>query len=98
MINANFAYHTSNTRFEENYKDEISFIEDRIWEVVSEGFRTVTIKATSNWVSDNEYKTERLLSYFKEQGFKVKIIKVGLGNMSTWTNDCDGIEIIWGDV
>lgn len=98
MINASMALSKSDNMFEKKYKTEISFIEDRIWEVVNEGFRTVVIKATSNWVSDNEHKTERLLSYFREQGFRVKIYKTGVGSKSKWTNNCDGIEISWGEL
>lgn len=98
MINASMAICQSNDWFEKNYKSEIKFIEDKIWEVVYEGFRSVWIgKEEGIWVGESEEQTQRLITYFIELGFKIKIIKEGVGNMSMWRDNCAGIEISWGD-
>lgn len=96
MINAASAYRESNEAFERNYKAEIKFVEDKIWEVVLEGFRSVWIdKDEGNWVGESEVQTNRLITYFKEQGFQVKIEKENVGSMSMWRDNCNGIEISW---
>lgn len=95
MINANIAIRESDDWFARNYEPEIKFIDDKIWEVVYEGLRSVWIDKEDGWVCESEMKTQRLIKYFKELGFKVEIVKEGLGNMSMWKNDCSGIRISW---
>lgn len=98
MINASMAIRDSNDWFEKNYKSEIKFIEDKIWEVVYEGFRSVWIgKEEGMWVGEAEEQTQRLITHFIELGFKVKVIKEELGSMSMWRDNCSGIEISWGE-
>ena len=96
MINASLALSKSDINFEKNYKIEIGFIESKIWEVVNEGFRSVYIESgEGNWVGESEVQTNRLITYFKEQGFEVRIINSSVGSMNIWKDSYDGIEIGW---
>lgn len=96
MINANIARRDSDDWFKKKYAIEIEYVEGRIWEVVREGFRGVWIaKSEGMWVGESEVQTNRLITYFKEQGFTVNIEKENVGNMGTWRDNCSGISISW---
>lgn len=96
MISRDIAHNKSEYNFVRIYEKQINFISNKIGSSVDKGMRSVWIKKSEgDWASGDIMQTQRLIDHILENNFKVDIVEVRCGSMTTWTKDCDGIMVYW---